>query len=312
MKKCFYLLTLLFISFDSVSQQQAIAKEGYVQVEGGQIWYKVAGSGQGVPLLVVHGGPGSRSCDGMYEYSKLGNDRPIVFYDQLGSGKSDRPTDTALWYLSRFVDEITVLREKLELKEVHLLGNSWGASVVVEYMLTQKPKGVKSVIFSGPLLSTSLWMQDAKHLVAAMPQYLQDTIHKYQGLQQYNAPAYLAATDSFYARYLTRKQWPPVKSSACEGIGGFNEQVYKHMWGPNEFTASGTLKSFDRSGRLHELKLPVLFIVGQYDEVRVETARRFQRAVNGSKVAIIENAGHAKTIDNPDQYLAVIRQFLKP
>ena len=64
------------------------------------------GEGDGIPLLILHGGPGSRSCSMIPGLSLLAENRPVIFYDQLGSGNSDRPTDTILWKTERFVNEI--------------------------------------------------------------------------------------------------------------------------------------------------------------------------------------------------------------
>jgi proline iminopeptidase len=308
--KYLLLLLILFIVTGFNSQTSAQARQGYVQVKGGRIWYKIVGSGKGTPLLVLHGGPGSRSCGDVAGYCALGNDRTVILYDQLGSGFSDRPTDTTLWVLPRFVDEVTALRKALNLKEVNILGSSWGAAVVAEYMITQKPEGIKSVIFAGPLLGTARWIKDAQILLAQMPKNLQDTINKYESLKQYNAPAYVAATDSFYSRYLDRKQYPAPKSPACEGAKGFNTQVYNYMWGPTEFNCTGTLKTWTRIPQLHQITQPVLFIAGQYDEARPETMYEFQKLVKGSKVAIVPNAGHHKLQDNPEAYIGEIRKFL--
>jgi proline iminopeptidase len=83
------------------------------------------------------------------------------------------------------------------------------------------------------------------------------------------------------------------------------------MWGPTEFNATGTLRDFERTGNLREIKEPVLFITGRFDEARPETMYEFQREIPGSGVQIIENAGHNKIRDNPEQYLGAIRDFLK-
>ena len=310
MKRLLTPLLLLALIFITSSSTFTVLSEGFVQVKGGRIWYKVVGIGKGIPLLLIHGGPGSRSCDGIPGYSILGNDRPIVFYDQLGSGRSDRPTDTTLWEVSRFVDEVTALRKALNLKELNILGSSWGGSVLVEYMVRQKPRGVKSVIFAGPLISTSKWMKDAKILLSQLSQPVQDTIRKYEGLKLYANQSYIAATDSFNVKYLSRKPGPKAQVSDCEGSGKFNSQVYNYMWGPTEFNATGTLRSFERTEKLKEIKQPVLFITGRYDEARLETIYEFQKQIPGSKVEIIENSGHNKLRDNPDQYLAAIRKFL--
>jgi len=302
------LLSALLLS--GSSNKKLSPGEGFVTVRGGRIWYKVVGSGTGVPLLLIHGGPGSRSCDGIPTYSKLGNDRPIIFYDQLGSGYSDRPTDITLWQLPRFVDEITALRKELDLKEINILGSSWGGTVAVEYMLSRKPKGVKSVIFAGPLISTSRWMRDAKILLSQLSKPVQDTILKYESSKLYDHQSYIAATDSFNIQYLSRKSGPRVPVPDCETSAKSNKEVYRYMWGPTEFNATGTLKNYERADRLHEIKEPVLFIAGRFDEARPETMYEFQKEIPGSKVEIIENSGHNKVRDNPEAYLAAIRGFL--
>lgn len=306
-------LSVLFIFLcfhsDSISQNLHPG-EGFVNVKGGRIWYKIVGSGNKTPLLIIHGGPGSSSCNSIPGYALLSNDRPVIFYDQLGSGHSDRPTDTTLWVLPRFVDEVVSLRKELGLEKVHILGNSWGAAVLIEYMLTKNPRGVESAIFSGPLLSTPLWIEDAKVLLSELPKNLQDTISKYEQLKDYTAPQYMAATDSFYSRHMVVTKGPHLPPAECDGVSGFNRDVYNYMWGPTEFSAPGTLRTFDRVGRLHELKTAVLFIGGRYDEVRPETIYKLQKLVAGSKAVIIENAGHAKIIDQPLKFTSELREFL--
>ncbi|MGD2035148.1 MAG: alpha/beta fold hydrolase, partial [Bacteroidales bacterium] len=197
------------------------------------------------------------------------------------------------------------------LKAFHLLGSSWGAAVVIEYMLTQHPEEVVSVIFSGPYLSTETWMKDAKILLGGLPEEIQDTIAKYEALKNYRAPAYKAATDSFYIRYLSRTAGLRRESDYCKDAGPFNEEIYLYMWGPTEFNATGTLKNFDRIDRLHELKLPVLFIAGEYDEVRAETLFQYQELVENSKSVIIKGSGHAITADRPEEYIKVLNEFLE-
>ncbi|MEJ0057297.1 MAG: alpha/beta fold hydrolase [Bacteroidota bacterium] len=172
MKHLISTLFILFLFIESPGQLLE-QREGYVPVEGGRIWYKVVGTGKGVPLLLIHGGPGGRSCSGIPATPCLATKDKSFFYDQLGSGNSDRTTDTTLWRLSHFVDEVDALRNALGLKEVNILGHSWGATVAVEYMLTKKPTGVKSVIFAGPLLSTPVWMKDAQILLSQLPPAVQ-------------------------------------------------------------------------------------------------------------------------------------------
>lgn len=310
MKKPVLCLIWLLLTIGAYCQTKIIPHEGYINVTGGRIWYKIMGNGKGTPLLVLHGGPGSRSCADLNGYAKLGKDRPVILYDQLGSGFSDRPTELKLWNVERFVSEISNIRKALHLNQLNILGSSWGAAVVAEYMLTQHPQGISSVVFAGPLLSTPIWINDAKILLSKMPRQLQDTINKYEQLKNYNAPAYVAATDSFYVRYLARKKYPEAVPPACEGSKGFNVQVYNYMWGPTEFNCTGTLKSFDVTAQLHHINKPVLFIAGQYDEARPATMYKFQKLIKNSAIIIVPDAGHHKLQDNPDAYISALQRFL--
>jgi pimeloyl-ACP methyl ester carboxylesterase len=123
-------------------------KEGYVNVTGGKVWYEIVGSGDAIPLIVLHGGPGF-THDYLEPLGALCKERPVVFYDQLGAGKSDRPHDKSLWTVDHFVKELAQLRTALGLKRVHILGHSSGTVLLTDYALTQ-PQGVVSVIFSAP------------------------------------------------------------------------------------------------------------------------------------------------------------------
>ena len=72
-------------------------------------------------------------------------------------------------------------------------------------------------------------------------------------------------------QYLARKlPWSPDADSTFAQL---STMVYGHMWGPSEFTATGTLQDYDRSDRLGEITIPTLFTTGRYDEARPVTVR---------------------------------------
>ena len=86
--------------------------------------------------------------------------------------------------------------------------------------------------------------------------------------------------------------------------------VYMHMDGPSEFTLSGNLKDQDAIGKLGDIKVPTLFIGGQYDEARPESVRYYASLVPGAKISIIPNAGHLSMEDNPKANNKAVRDFL--
>jgi proline iminopeptidase len=281
--------------------------EGYVEVPGGQVWYRIAGSGQATPLLVLHGGPGFSSYY-LKPLAALGDERPVVFYDQLGAGHSEAPTDTTLWRVDRFVRELALVREALGLGEVHILGHSWGSMLAVDYMLTQ-PTGVRSLVLASPLLSASRWLNDADGLKATLPDSLQAIISHHEASGTTDAPEYQGAVMEYYRRYLARKE--PWSADIDSTFAQSNPDLYGYMWGPSEFAATGTLKDYDRTDKLPELGLPVLFTAGRYDEATPSTVAVFQSQVPGAELAILEASAHLTMQDEPEEYVRIIRNFLR-
>ncbi|MBN1182057.1 MAG: hypothetical protein JXB49_07205 [Bacteroidales bacterium] len=90
-----------------------------------------------------------------------------------------------------------------------------------------------------------------------------------------------------------------------------NDDIYLYMWGPSEFTATGTLKNRDITSRLSEIKVPVLFITGEYDEARPSTVEYFHNLVPGSQFEVIKGAAHSTMHDNLSRNVKVINKFLK-
>ena len=290
-----------------VAPAAAVEPEGFVQVPGGRVWYRIMGTGDRTPLLLLHGGPGGRSC-AFSVLSDLASDRRVIYYDQLGSGRSDRPNDLALWRTERFVDELDAVRNALDLRELHLLGHSWGGTLATEYLLTKGQQGVRSVILSSPLISTPRWLADTRRLRLTLPQPVQSALNKCEAVETADDPACVAANDVFEEHFVRgAKQLPAVPE--CEGVTG-GDQVYRHMWGAGEFTATGLLRDYDRTDRLDELRLPVLFIAGRRDEAIPETIADFQKRVPGAQMRVLENSAHATYRTETAEYVKIVRQFL--
>lgn len=294
-------------TFITCSQTKLEPKQGFIEMPDGKVWYRIYGSGDQTPLLLIHGGPGAASCR-LAPIKTISDERPVILYDQLGSGKSDRPEDTTLWQLPRFVDELDRLIDSLQLNRVHILGHSWGCALAVEYFLTKHSEKIESMILAGPLLSTELWIEDANYLRTKLPDSIQQILNFHEKAGSIDSDEYLSATDYFYHRYLYRV-WPVPEYAACDS-GYFNEAIYMQMWGPTEFNATGNLVNFDRIDRLREIDVPVLLLIGEYDEVRPETMRRIQPLFPNAKLEIVNGAAHVSMVDQPEEFNRIIRKFI--
>ena len=281
--------------------------EGYVDVPGGRVWYRVVGTGPGTPIILLHGGPGAPAYY-LKPLAALGDDVPVVLYDQLGAGHSTQTTDTTLWTVPHFVAELDSLRRALGITEFHLLGHSWGTMLAVQYVLAH-PEGVKSLILASPALSTARWVEDADSLILTLPDSLQQTIAMHEAAGTYDAPEYQEAVMAFYRLFLARKQ--PWSADIDSTFAQLNTALYEYMWGPSEFTATGTLQDFDVTDLLSMIRVPTLFLTGEYDEARPVTVRYYASLVSGAEVAIIPDAAHFTMHDNLEETLRVVREFLR-
>ncbi|ANU10835.1 proline iminopeptidase [Planococcus antarcticus DSM 14505] len=283
-----------------------LVSEGYIPVTGGKVWYQVSGDGPGIPLLVLHGGPGGKSSDSD-PLCQLGTDRPVIHFDQLGCGKSDRPTNTELWTVERYVEELRQVIDALKLEEVHILGHSWGTMLAASYLLG-KPDGVRSIIFSGPALDAQRWERDQRNYLKQLPQDIQDTIEQSEQEGTTDSAEYNKAMMAFYKRHMCRVDpWPKEMEEDMEEM---NQQIYNFMWGASEFTVTGTLKNFDVTGRLHEITIPTLFTCGRFDEATPEATEYYVGFVPNAEFHVFENSSHMPGIEEPKAYVAMVREWL--
>lgn len=280
--------------------------EGFIPVTGGNVWYRISGDGPGIPLLILHGGPGSKSSDND-PLRQLGTERPVIHYDQLGCGKSDRPTDTKLWTVERYVEELEQVITALKLEEVHILGHSWGTMLAASY-LAKKPKGVCSIIFSGPALDAQRWERDQRNYLKQFPQEIQDTIEQSERKGTTDSAEYKQAMMDYYKKHMCRvNPWPKEMQ---EDLDEMNQQIYNFMWGASEFTVTGTLKNFDATGHLHDIEIPALFSCGRFDEAAPESTEYYAGLVPDAELHIFENSSHMPGIEEPEAYLEVVREWL--
>lgn len=283
--------------------------EGFVEVTGGKVWYQVFDEkGGGTPVIILHGGPGSSSFS-LQGLKALAKDRPVILYDQLGCGKSDRPTDTSLWHLNRFVEELAQIRQALKLSELHILGHSWGTTLAAAYCLT-KPSGVKSVIFSSPCLSAPLWEQDQKRNLKKLPLEIQETITRCEENGTTDSKEFEAAIEVFGKHFVNRMEKQPEWLEQRPS-GYRNAEIYTIMWGPSEFTVLGNLKEFDCTSQLKDLTCPVLYTCGRFDEATPETTQYYSDVTRDSKFHVFENSAHMPYIEEPEEYITIIGNFLQ-
>ena len=286
-------------------------RELMVPVEGGQIYVRVNGelNNGRPPIVMTHGGPGSSHWY-FLNATALADERAVILYDQLDSGRSDNPNDPANWRVERFVDELESIRTFLGIERWHVLGTSWGGTVVLEYGARQYPP-LAGLILQSPLISTEIWLRDANRLKDAMPAAIRDLLYRCDTPGVVDEAECEAATEAFYRRHIQLcDPAPEIAAYRAALPRSFNAAIYNHMWGRAEFTASGTLKDYEGTPLLARLNgAHTLFVTGEADEAIPETVEAFARQA-GADFAVVPDAAHFAMSDNPQAYLAILRPWL--
>jgi len=281
--------------------------EGYLTVNGGRIWYRVIGNSGQPPVLLLHGGPGFPSFY-LNPLEALGVDRPVIFFDQLGCGRSDELSDTALMTLDNHIEQVHALVQALKLESFYLYGHSWGTILVLEYYLAY-PTGIRALIFGSPVFSVRQWTRDADTLLTLLPIGVRETIGAHECAGTTDSPEYQKATEVYFRSFVARND--PHSPDIDSAITTMNHQMYRYMWGPSEFTCTGTLRRYEAVNRLREIEVPVLFLAGEFDEARPPTVEYYASQAPYARFFVIPGAAHLTMQDNPDADLEIISNFLR-
>ncbi|TSD90318.1 alpha/beta fold hydrolase [Mycobacterium sp. KBS0706] len=279
-----------------------------IRVDGHKVVAYSFGSGPET-VLCLNGGPGL-PCDYLRDAHSCLIDQGyrVVAFDQLGTGASDRPTDPALWTITRYVEEVETVRQALGLGRVHLLGHSWGGWLSVEYALTH-PEALKTVILEDTAADIPHLIGELERLRAALGPETVAMMQRHEAEGTLDHPVYQAAITILNHRHVCRlDHWPaPVRRS----LDDWNMGPYGTIQGPNEFLYTGNLKDWNRLPDMRRITVPVLITCGEHDELTPACALRMKLALPNARLHVFPNSSHMPFYEEPHAYYPVLLDFLE-
>jgi proline-specific peptidase len=282
-------------------------RTGTIEVAGGRVWFRRLGPESGVPLLVLHGGPGAASYYVEPFAERIARYRPVVVWDQLGCGRSETPDDPSLWTLDRSCQELDDVRLALGLGRCHLFGQSWGGWLSIEY-LARGTEGIESVVLASTSASLPEFVAAVRRLIDQMPEPWRGTLIRLGEQGAYDDPLYEEAVTEFYHRHLCRLEpWPECVLASMRELPN---QIYLTMNGPTEFDVIGTLRTWDRTAELGRIRIPTLVTVGGHDEIPVSCSQTIVDGIPGARMEVFAESGHMAHQEEPERYAAVVSDFL--
>jgi proline iminopeptidase len=279
------------------------------------VWTKRIGNNPKIKLLLLTGGPGlSHEYMECMESFLPAEGIEFIYYDQLGTGHSDNPKDTAMWDLPRYVEEVEQVRQalKLDKENFYLLGHSWGGILAMEYALKYQ-KNLKGLIISNMMSSAPDYGTYADNVLAKQfdPAILKQ-VRAIEAKKDYQNPEYMALLmPNFYAKHFCRlplANWPePIN----RGFSTINNSLYVTMQGPSEFGIAGKLKAWDRKADLKNITVPTLSIGAKYDTMDPEHMRWMASQFQNGSFLYCANGSHASMYDDQPTYMKGIIKFMK-
>ena len=271
------------------------------------MWFKRVGGGAGLPLLVVHGGPGLPHTY-LRSLERLADEREVIFWDQLGCGNSERPSNRELWTMRRSVAEMDAVVAGLGLNRFHIFGNSWGGMMAQQYALDVTSQAV-SLTISNSIASIPQFSEMVARLKTELDPATQSAIERHEAAGTTYTAEYQDAIRTWNETYLCRvRPWPP---ELLEAFGNMGTDIFETMFGPSDFHIVGTIRDWDVFDRLAEITLPTLILAGRYDECVPEHMWDMHQRIAGSRYELFESSAHMPFVEEPEKFDRVMRDFLR-
>ncbi len=303
-----------YLDFKTPGSYQAAGIQ-MVGIDGGyKVWTKRFGKNDRIKVLLLHGGP-AMTHEYMECFESFFPQANIEFYeyDQLGSYYSDQPTDTSLWTIERFVEEVEQVRKALGMTpdNFFLLGNSWGGLLAMEYALKYQDN-LKGLIICNMTADFGKYEAYNTLLRNQLRPSLLDSLKAFEEKEDYFNPAYAElVTKEYYARHICRiplEQWPDGWNRALKHL---NANVYVYMQGPSEFVPGGILKGWTVWDRLQELDVPTLTVGAKYDTMNPAEMEEMSQLVQNGRYLYCPNGSHLAMWDDQEVFMNGVIQFIQ-
>jgi proline iminopeptidase len=311
MKRLLFLLLCLVAAAPAAAESRAALAPGVHEtvVNGVRLWYRVAGRGRGVPVVYLHGGPGQGSQSfAKFAGPELEKGLRMVYLDQRGSGRSERPWDRA-YSLDLLVDDLEKLRIAWGVPKLALIGQSFGTALAMEYAARYPERVSHLVLAAGipdipaaiDIQCARLEREDPEAFARAKAALREGDKGRCNVFRAYEGAASRAFVDrNMYPKPETMKL---VDEADAEGGLRNTGEIGQAIIGQGFFGYR-----FDRAERL---TMPVLVIAGGKDfQAVAEPQRALAQRVKRGLYLEYPEAGHFMFVEEPVRFGRDVTAFI--
>jgi len=279
----------------------AAAAGKFARVNGVSLWYEIRGGRLGTPLMVLNGGPGVSHAYLLISpvWDSLARRRPVVLYDQRGTGKSAPLAKGQSCTLGDQVADLDALRARLGYARMDVLGHSWGGILGMAYA-ARHPDRIEHLILCDS--GAPKW-EDTKFLfrdvfpeittrqdAVQFAEYLGDTAALNADFREYQS---MLACDPDRRSFMRDGPLPQFSTSVNAAI-------------------IADLRQVDLNPELPKFGFPTLVLTGRFDaNVAPSVAWKIHGAVPRSEFTVFERSGHLPFYEEPAAFIERVERFLR-
>jgi pimeloyl-ACP methyl ester carboxylesterase len=249
-------------------------------------------AGRGAPVILLHGS-GGEGARWMPTIQGLAGDFRVIAPDQIGWGASDKPL--TIYHSGVFAEFLARFMREIGVPKAALVGQSMGAGVALQ-MAVKYPQLVERMVlvngggFTSPNDAQRATAPDwhARQIanagtLAESREYLQKMYYNHSLISDE------LVEHNLVLRLRSAYTAESVQTANARGLGNLTED------------------------EVRGIKLPTLLVWGANDKLSPPAnADKLNAAIGGSRKLLIDKAGHYPFIEQPDQFNAAVRDFLKP
>jgi len=273
----------------------------FVKTPSSSIYIDVQGNSDGIPLIVINGGPGSDHSHLKFSgaWEDLGSKRPIIFYDQRGTGQSSPVKEGDSCTLVDQLSDLEAVRNHLNFKQVDLLGHSWGGFLGMAYT-AWRPSHVRRLVLVG---SAAPRLQDTVFLFEhAYPETIERQKDEEFRIEMGDDQAIQRSMREYFSMLFVSTE---MRDAFMEKVDPktFNRRVNVTLW--------NDAQKFDLTPELSKFKQQTLVITGRFDmNIATSVAYDIHKAIPSSKFVVFEHSGHMPFFEEQDAFVRVVNEFL--
>lgn len=285
-----------------------MSREGHhVRIDDADLWVVERGPADGLPLIVLHGGPGldhHEFADYLDPLAERGV--RLLLTDLRANGRSEL-TPPPTWTLERMAQDVIMLALALELGRYAVLGHSYGAFVALQNAVDYPGMAAATVVSCGVATTKDLEGVEAA-LDAFEPAELRERVAASWAREaDVRTPEDVAS--------LMHDQWAfHFKDPSDPRIAAYEERSAGTVFSPDvlRFFAQASYGGIEVEDRLQDVTQPVLLLAGRHDRAcPPPAAERMSQLLPNNELHVFEESAHMPFVEQAEEYVRVVGDFLE-